>query len=288
MGRVGAARTAGPALQAAGRALAPVSETPSLDAQVLLADTLGLERSRLLAHPEHPLTADEAARFEGRLARCVDGEPLPYVLGWWEFCGRRFAVGRAALIPRPETELLVEAACAGLRAAPGRPRALELGTGSGCVAVALALEVPAARLTAVDLSAEALRLARRNAVHHGVLDRVDLVQADLAGPLRGTFDLLCANLPYIASAELEGLAAARREPRLALDGGPDGLAVIRRMLRQAPSRLAAGGLVLCEIGAGQGPAALQAARAAFPQAGWSVQSDLAGRDRLLIGVSGRP
>ena len=283
----GAWRSAGEALETARAALACASETPGLDAQVLLADTLGLERARLLAHPERPLRPDEAARFHARLARCAQGEPLPSVLGWWEFCGRRFAVGPVALIPRPETELLVEAARAHLLAAAGAPRALEVGTGTGCVAITLALEAPAVRLTASDLSHAALRLARANAVRHGVdEDRLHLVQADLAGPLRGPFDLLCANLPYIASGALEALAVARREPRLALDGGPDGLTAIRRLLGQVPALLGAGGQVLIEIGAGQGPAALRAGREAAPQAAWSLRADLAGHDRLLVGAWG--
>lgn len=273
--------TVGQALRQGKESLAAASETPALDAQTLLADLLARPRGWLLTHPEQELAPAIWRAFQERLARCAAGEPLPYVLGWWEFYKRRFAVGPAVLIPRPETELLVERALAWL-GRRGRPcRALDVGTGSGCIAVTLACERPELQVLAADRSMEALRLARRNARRHGVQGYLSWVQADLAGGLRGPFDLLCANLPYIPSAELAGLKVARFEPRLALDGGPDGMAFVGPMIDTLPRLLAAPGLALLEVGPQMSRRAQARARALGP--GWrvGVELDLAGRERLL-------
>jgi release factor glutamine methyltransferase len=234
--------------------LSAVSETPGLDAQVLLAAVSGRGRSWALAHPEAHLTDEQTTALEAALLRLEGGEPLPYVLGKWEFYGLDFALSPAALIPRPETELLVEQALGWLRAHPGRRWAADVGTGSGCIAVALAVNIPDLKILASDLSAEALQLAGDNARRHEVWERLSLVQADLL-PLAGrSFDLICANLPYIPSRKLKGLKVSAHEPLLALDGGPDGLDLIRRLLDRAPESLAPDGLLLLEIEASQGPA----------------------------------
>jgi release factor glutamine methyltransferase len=267
---------------AAGRRLAAHSETPGLDAQVLLARLLQVSRAWLLARPEQPLPPETGAALEAALLRLEAGEPLPYLLGRWEFYGLEFAVGPAALIPRPETELLVEHALGWLRAHPAARLAADVGTGTGCIAVSLAAQVADLRFAALDLSAAALALAADNARRHGVERRVWLVQADLLPRLARRFDLVCANLPYIPTGELAGLRVADFEPTLALDGGPDGLAVIRRLVGRLPAALAAGGRALLEIGAGQGAAALALARLSLPGARAAVLPDLAGRDRLLV------
>lgn len=261
--------------------LTPLSETAGLDAQVLLAHVIGSSRAWVLAHPEACLTEEQNADVERLMARLEQGEPLPYVLGTWEFYGLAFAVSPAALIPRPETELMVETALAWLRSHPGRRLAAEVGTGSGCVAVALAKNCPDVRVVASDLSWDALELAQRNVSRHGVMDRVGLVQADLLAPSARGYDLICANLPYIPSDQLRSLRVSRWEPRQALDGGEDGLAQIRRLLRQAPEMLAGGGLALLEIEERQGERAEALARRAFPEAKVRLLKDLAGRDRLL-------
>ncbi len=271
----------GEALAWARAALAASSETPYLDAQTLLAEISGRRRAWLLAHPEAALLASEADRFRRAVRRCAQGEALPYVLGWWFFYGRRFRVGPEVLIPRPETELLVEQALSFLRSHPERRRALDVGTGSGCIAISLALEVPYLRLMASDLSAAALRMARRNALDHGVQGQVQLVQADLLRPLTGGCDLLCANLPYVPRGDLAALEVARREPKLALDGGRAGMEVILELLSGLERVLAPGGLALLEIGEGQADAAQEAARGALPGAQIEVRIDLAGRPRLL-------
>ncbi len=254
----------------------------ALEAQVLLAHALNRPRAWLLAHPEVPLPPDLLAPLAQQLDRLAAGVPLPYLTGEQEFFGLDFEVTPDVLIPRPETELLVETALAWLQA---RSRqiitAADVGTGSGCIAVALAHHAPNLRVFASDRSPAALAVARRNLLRHSLLRRVTLLQADLLTALRGPLDLLCANLPYIPSGKLAHLSVARHEPRLALDGGPDGLSLVAALLSDAPRLLAPGGLALLEIEAGQGPAALQLAQAAFPHARATVLPDLAGLDRLI-------
>jgi release factor glutamine methyltransferase len=257
------------------------SESAALDAQVLLAHITGKKRAWVLAHPELTLTKAEAENLEAALGRLEQGEPLPYVLGQWEFYGLDFWVTPATLIPRPETELLVERALGWLRTQPGRRLAVDVGTGSGCIAIALAANIADVRLLACDISPQALRVAKKNTQRHGVEGRVSCLQADLLPPARRPFDLICANLPYIPERTLKNLEVGRWEPGLALDGGPDGLDLVRRLIEQAPEALAPEGRLLLEIEARQGAAALELARLAFPQAGVDLTQDLAGRDRLI-------
>jgi release factor glutamine methyltransferase len=263
------------------RSMAQFSDTPSLDGQVLLAQILERPRAWVMAHPQAELTDEQGARLQSQLQRLKAGEPLPYVLGHWEFYGLDFQLNPAVLIPRPETELLVDQGLAWLQANPSRSLAADIGTGSGCIAVSLAAHHPELCVTATDLSAAALETARKNATRHGVARRVRFVQTDLLAALRGPFDLICANLPYIPSAELKKLAVFRREPSLALDGGPDGLALTRRLLAQAVHKLASRGLLLVEIEASQGDQVLSLAGQFFPAAQSDVLADLAGRQRLL-------
>ena len=274
--------------------LSGVSETPALDAQVLAADLLGVSRAWILAHPEVELSAEQGQAFEASGLRLELGEPLPYVLGHWEFYGLQFDVNPAVLIPRPESEFLVEAALAWLR--ERRPPsagwlAADVGCGSGCIAVALAKHAPDLRVIASDVSFPALEVAAQNVTRHGLAGRVACVQADLLPPLAASVDLVCANLPYIPTETLGGLGLSRWEPVLALDGGADGLDRIRGLLEQLaarPSLLVAGGLALLEIEASQGECALKLAERAlglagqaFPQAEIRLLKDLAGRDRCL-------
>ena len=261
--------------------LTPVSETPALEAQVLLAHILGCQRSWVLAHPEICLNPEQSAELESRLTRLENGEPLPYVLQRREFFGLDFSVSPQVLIPRPETELLVEQALAWLRANPGRRSALDVGTGSGCIALALAVNVPDLHILASDISSDALEQAGENLGHIAGQARVEFILADLIPAVKEPVDIICANLPYIPSDELAKLKVAGWEPRIALDGGPDGLSLIRRFLEQAPASLAPGGLLLMEIEAGQGKAALDLAGQAFPRAEIVLLPDLAGRDRLV-------
>jgi release factor glutamine methyltransferase len=244
---------------------------------------LGQARATLLAHPERPLSPEPGRELAALVERAAAGTPLAYLTGEREFCGLALWVSPAVLVPRPESELLVTLAAAAL-AGRARPRVLDVGTGSGCLAIAIAQAVPAAAVWASDLSAEALALARRNAERHGLANRIHFAQGDLLAALppgAPPFDVIVANLPYIDSAELARLPVAQHEPKLALDGGPGGLTLVERLLAQARPFVTAGSHLLLEIGAGQGPAAVALAQAAFPGARVAVQADFAGLDRVL-------
>jgi release factor glutamine methyltransferase len=254
----------------------------SLDAQVLLAHILQKPRAWVLAHPEAHLSVEQQQELRQAVERLTAGEPLPYILETQEFFGLVFKVSRATLIPRPETELLVEHALAWLKLNPGRCTAADVGTGSGCIAVCLAVHAPWVRVLAADISWEALRTARLNIHRHQVHQKVQLIQADLLPASPQSIDLLCANLPYIPTAALRGLEVYGREPALALDGGEDGLQVIRRLLARARQFLAPGGLALFEIEATQGDNALRLGSEIFPGAAIQIRQDLAGHDRLLV------
>jgi len=271
-------------LQEAPRALAAAGcDTPRLDAEVLLAHVLGRDRAWLYAHPQAMLSPDQLHHYRDLISRRARREPVAYLTGHKEFFGLDFIVTPEVLIPRPETELLIEQA---LRwAAADAPLTIaDVGTGSGVIAVTLAVHLSQARLVATDTSPAALLVARRNAVRHRVADRVHCVQGDLLTPLAGPFHLIVANPPYLTHAELSAAPpeVARWEPRPALDGGPDGLATIRRLLAMAPPRLRSNGALLVEIGAGQRWEVLALARRHFPQATVEILRDYARRDRLLV------
>jgi release factor glutamine methyltransferase len=230
-----------------------------------------------------------ASAFLSLVRRAREGEPLAYLTGVKEFFGLEFEVSPAVLIPRPETELLVETALEWLAEQsdgegcdPAMIRTIDLGTGSGCIAAALAVHTPGLRVTAADLSAAALAVAARNIRRHRVDDRIRLVQADLLSPFRGPIDLLCANLPYALAPALAGLPSLRFEPRVALDGGDDGLRLIVRALEQSADRMAAGGLALFELDAVHAELARRTAKQWFPQSAVSIKKDLAGWERLLV------
>jgi release factor glutamine methyltransferase len=261
--------------------LSSLSDTAALDAQVLLAHVLNRTRAWVLAHPQATISPHDRAFLDACIARLQSGEPLPYVLGRWEFYNLEFILNSETLIPRPETELLVDQALAWLKSNPKRRWALDIGSGSGCIAVSLAVNEPDLCILALDISHPALKIASANAAKHSVGKRVWPLQADLMPPVNAKFDLLCANLPYIPSGKLRKLTVARREPVLALNGGYDGLALIGRLLAFLPELLAPGGLALLEIEAGQGEAAYQIAADACPKADIGVLPDLAGFDRLL-------
>jgi release factor glutamine methyltransferase len=259
-------------------------ESPRLDVELLLAHTLGTNRAWVLAHPERRLTPKELTRFRDLAARRLRREPLAYITGRREFFGLDLAVDARVLIPRPETELLVERALDLARRLPGPVLIADVGAGSGAIAVALAVHLPAARVYALDQSTGALAVTAGNARRHGVEGRVVCLQGDLLAPLPEAVHLITANLPYVAAEEWDTLAPEIREhePRAALDGGPGGLEVIRRLLAAAGRHLRAGGAILLEIGAHQGPAARALAGSQFPEARIDLHQDYAGLDRLLV------
>lgn len=266
--------------------LEKTSIVSGLDSQVLLAHLLDKPRSWLLAHPEVPLSVNQVALLGALVARLEGGEPLPYILGAWEFFGLEFEVTPDVLIPRPETELLVERAIAWLKkkGSGGQvTRVMDAGTGSGCIAIALAVNIPELSITATDISPAALKVARGNAEKMNISGNITFLEADLfSNPLiPDRFLLIVANLPYIPTKILHTLPVFGREPTLALDGGSDGLALIRRMLLESRNRLTPGGLVIMEFEASEGPLVHSLASEVFPNARIQILKDLAGHDRLL-------
>jgi release factor glutamine methyltransferase len=227
-------------------------DSPRLDAEVLLAHAVGASRTQLVIDMLKPLAPDELARFRDMVKRRRAREPVAYILGEREFWGRAFRVDARVLVPRPDTETLVEVALARTRAVSMCARVLDLCTGSGCVAITLARERPTTDVVGADASADAVAVAEGNALRLGAYN-ARFVICDLYGDLAGPFDLVTANPPYIPSAEVPGLSPdiAGFEPRLALDGGADGLAFVSRIVEGAPARLAKGGVLAVEVGAGQ-------------------------------------
>jgi release factor glutamine methyltransferase len=291
-------QSVGALLQAATERLrAAGSESARLDAEVLLGHALRVDRTTLLAHPEALVGDGARETFAGALQRRATGEPVAYIRGLKEFHSVALSVDARALIPRPETELLVDLALAHVRAvltsAPREPGAApfvawDVGTGSGAIAVSLAASLRRlgyagdVRIHASDVSQEALDLALENAAGQGVADLLTFDAGDLLSPApaSGPVDLLIANLPYVASEAVDELpVAASFEPRLALDGGASGLDVIRRLLPGLPAALAEAGLVLLEIGSDQGEALTALVAEVLPGWGVAILEDLSGRPR---------
>jgi release factor glutamine methyltransferase len=268
--------------------LIAASGLPRTDARALAEQASGRPRSWLIAHGDEPAAPDAAAAFATLAARRRSGEPLAYLLGWREFLGRRFSVGPAVLVPRPETEGLVEVALARL-AGVVAPRVLDLGTGSGVIAVSIALERPDARVLATDLSDAALAIARANAAALGAGERVAFASGDWWAALpadAGPFEAIVANPPYVAALDPHlGSPALAHEPLAALASGPDGLAAIETIAAGAPAHLAPGGCLIIEHGRDQGGAV----RARFARAGLEAVAtlpDLHGLDRVSVGRYG--
>jgi release factor glutamine methyltransferase len=253
-----------------------------LEAEVLLAYVLRADRAHLLARMADDADAEASARFEVLLARRLAREPLAYIVGHREFYGIEVECAPGALIPRPETEMLVELALDEVRRRGDALRIVDVGTGSGAIALAIAANAPGVRVTAIDASEAALAVARRSVERTGVADRVELRAGDLLEE-QGVFDVIVANLPYVSAAEWELVQPEIREyePREALVGGASGTEAVERLLREAPPHLAPGGLLAAEIGATQGARLLAVARECFPDAHVCVIKDLAGLDRVL-------
>ncbi|HVV50416.1 MAG TPA: peptide chain release factor N(5)-glutamine methyltransferase [Polyangia bacterium] len=257
--------------------------TPRLDAELLVAHALGLPRVQLYVQFDRPLLADELGAIRALIKRRQAGESVAYLVGKKEFWGLDFAVDARVLVPRPDTETLIEEARERLAGAAS-PRIADLGTGSGAIALTLAKLFPAAAVFAVDVSPAALEVARANAERLGL--PVTFLEGDLTAPLaaEAPFSLLAANLPYIPTGDMQTLPPeVKSEPALALDGGPDGLLLVRRLVAAAPALLAPGGALVLEIGAGQAGATADLLGAAG-FADVRVRRDLGGIERVVSGV----
>jgi release factor glutamine methyltransferase len=275
-------------------------DTPRLDAEMLLGHVLGLTRAQIHAHSDRRLDVAELDSYHELIERRRQHEPVAYILGYKEFYGLDFYVDRRVLIPRPETELLVEKGLEIGRVASHSPTIADVGTGCGAIAISLAVHLPQAIIYALDASSEALEVAALNCRRHSVEGRVHLLQGDLLSPLPEPVDLIVANLPYVSGAEWEQLprTITAYEPRSALDGGPDGLEAIGRLLAQARPHLKPQTTILLEIGATQGAAVTDLARHSFdnPSTGLrtrlrtahfstvtvEVVQDYAGLDRMVV------
>jgi release factor glutamine methyltransferase len=258
-----------------------ISETPNLDAQILLGHSMGVSRTWVIGHAHDVITPNVFKNFQSLISQREIGVPLPYILGWWEFYGRRFRVSEEVLIPRPETELLVEVAINYLTQNSDRQFVLDIGTGSGCIAISLAAEISPLEILATDISRNALGLAKENAVKHGVSERIHFVQMDLSTGVSAQPDVVCANLPYIPGEQLQNLEVANWEPSIALDGGVNGLSQIIDLLDDLPRIVQPGGMILLEVEEKKGDDVRVEARERFPDGKIELHCDLAGKDRLL-------
>ncbi len=254
---------------------------PRREAASLLALALDKPNTFLIAHPEYELTADEVVRFDSFVARRANREPFQYIAGWQEFYGLEFEVTPDVLIPRPETEILVEEAIKELRKLDS-PTFCEIGVGSGCISVSVLHNVPNATAVATDISDKAIAVARRNAERHGVTDRLVLKHGDLFAGVEGKFDMIVSNPPYIPDADLAEMQSEVRdfEPHSALFAGSDGLDIVRRIIDEAPAHLNPDGPLVMEIGFGQD----DAIESTIDSALWSrteFLGDLQGIPRIL-------
>jgi release factor glutamine methyltransferase len=234
-----------------------------------------------MAHPEAQLDSHEHERINFAVSRMERGEALPYILGHWAFYGLDFYLTPDVLIPRPETELLVDQGIDWLRRHPNARNAMDVGTGAGCIGIALAANLANLQVLLTDISTQALNVARKNSERFNLSDRLEFQQADLLEGVLGTFDLICANLPYIPSRVLSELAVSKTEPPIALDGGESGTVLIARLLDQARDCLEPGGLMLLEIEASQGTEVELLAKNLYPATSIQVLKDLSDRDRCV-------
>jgi release factor glutamine methyltransferase len=267
-------------LALAQESLKNVSSSFRLDTEIILSHTLGKPRTWILTHPNVEISPEILTIAEGLLSRAKASEPIPYIIGHWEFYGLDFLVSKDVLIPRPETELIVDQALGWLHSHPDQKRVADIGTGCGCIAISLAKALPRLEIFATDITKSALEIALQNCIKHQAKN-IKFRNFDLIGNQDFHFDVICANLPYIPTSTLDTLVVSQFEPRSALDGGKDGLREISRLLDAVHNNKPLPSLILCEIEASQKQSALEISQRFMPSSKVTVLRDLAGMDRLL-------
>lgn len=255
-------------------------EDASLEGDLLLRHVLGVSRTQLYLDLDHELSPTHETAFRHLIERRLQGEPSAYITGHREFYGLDFYIDRNVLIPRPESELLIEKAI-NLARSRAISTIADIGTGCGAIAISLAINLPEAKIYASDISASALEVARSNCQRHGVIDRIHLLQGDMLEPLPEPVDLIIANLPYVRESELPQTGLLSFEPVLALNGGPDGITEIKRLCFQVSEKLRPGGCLLLEIGWGQKKAIDTFLGKVFPSARIEITSDFGGIERVV-------
>jgi release factor glutamine methyltransferase len=255
-------------------------EDASLEAELLLRHTLKIDRAALYTEPDRLLTKRQEENYRQFIERRLQGEPSAYISGHREFFGLDFYIDKNVLIPRPETELLVEQIIAHAGNYQN-PVIVDVGTGCGVIAVSLAVHLPQAKIYAIDISPAALKVARRNSRKHNVQDRITFLIGDLLEPLPAPADIIVANLPYVLTADVPKVNTSGFEPMLALDGGADGLDVIKRLILQAKNKLKPDGCLLLEIGMGQSKATADLLGNIYPAAKIEIIPDLSGIQRVV-------
>lgn len=261
--------------------LSKTSDLASLETQVVLSHVLQQSREWLVSHPEHTLHEEQALEADQQIKRVIEGVPLPYITGKQAFFGLDFIVNPHVLIPRPETEQLVEECIQWLEEHPNKRKMVDVGTGSGIIAITLADRFSDLEMTAIDLSDQALEVAKCNADRLNILQNIKFLKCDLLENCDEKFDLIAANLPYIPSGLLQTLSVSKHEPILALDGGEDGLDLISRLLVQSEIHIIPGGMTILEIESSLAQATMDLANTLLPRAKKTLLNDLATQPRIL-------
>lgn len=270
------------ALAISKKRLKDLSDSYQSDSRLILTHIINKPQSWIFAHSEEKITKEQYLHLNNILDKLESGIPLPYILGEWEFFNLRFNITPDTLIPRPETELLVETALSWLQDNPDKNKLAEIGTGSGCIPISIAMNNSNVQITSCDISQAALDIAQINSQTHQIQDRINFMLSDIFDNLNGKYHLICSNPPYIPTKTLRGLEVFEKEPTLALDGGAKGLDIIAKILSESADHLLPGGLILMEIEARQGIEVQYLAQQNFPSADIHVKKDLAGHDRLLV------
>jgi len=263
------------------KSLHDVSPNPGLDAQILLIHELGKDKTWILAHPEDELESNQISSLQKQIEKARQGEPIPYLIGHWEFYALDFIISPDVLIPRPETEMIIDLALGWIKQNETPSKILDMGTGSGCIGITIALHAKNSSIIGADSSEKAIEISQQNAEKFHVENQIQFQLSNLFSRITGKFDMICANLPYIPTPELSSLPVAKFEPVAALDGGKDGLGVISAFLQEGGKYLNHPGMILCEYGISQADQVRKMAENHFPGSICLAHNDLQGIPRFL-------